>query len=279
MEYNHLLGITFSLFSAFFWATNDIFNKKLILKGYEENFVLWIRFPLGALLLLPFGLVYWDLNETVIKTTFLWLPSEILASIFFIKSLKYAPLSLAMPFYATMPAFSALAGWIVLGEVLSLRNWLGILLIVYGTTLLAGKNIKSFFTLNKGVLYALFSSFLFGVNVVIGKIAVVSSNQFFFSWYYCLVMSLALIPFVKRFEVKDFSSDWKFFGIVGLFFSLGMVFYTWAYIYTYASFVAATERLAILLDVLYGKVFFGEKVKNAFKASIIMVLGVFLLSL
>jgi len=265
--------------SALFWATNDIFNKKLIQKGYEENLVLWVRFPLGALLLLPLGLIYWDLNETVIKTTFLWLPSEIVASIFFIKSLKYAPLSLAMPFYATMPAFSALTGWIVLGEVLSLRSWLGILLIIYGTTLLAGRNIKGFFTLNKGAIYALLSSFLFGVNIVIGKIAVVNSNQYFFSWYYCLVMSFALLPFVKRFNLKSSFSDWKLFGIVGLFFSLGMLFYTWAYIYTYASFVAATERLAILLDVLYGRVFFKEKVKNAFSASVIMLLGVFLLSL
>jgi len=279
MEYNHLLGIFFSLFSAFFWATNDIFNKKLIQKGYEENFVLWIRFPLGVIFLLPFGLIYWDLNETVIKTTFLWLPSEILASIFFIKSLKYAPLSLAMPFYATMPAFSALVGWIVLGEVLSLKSWLGILFIIYGSILLAGKNLKNFLALNRGVIYALLSSFLFGINVVIGKIAVVNSNQFFFSWYYCIVMSFALIPFVKSFNFKETALDWKLFGIVGLFFSLGMIFYTWAYVYTYASYVAATERLAILLDVIYGRVIFGEKVKNAFKASVVMLLGVFLLSL
>ncbi|WP_457599825.1 EamA family transporter, partial [Hydrogenivirga sp.] len=54
-----MLGILLALLSAFFWATNDIFNKKSLLRGYNENFVLWIRFPVGAVLLLPAGIYFW----------------------------------------------------------------------------------------------------------------------------------------------------------------------------------------------------------------------------
>ncbi|HID65978.1 MAG TPA: DMT family transporter [Aquificaceae bacterium] len=279
MQYNHLLGVFFSLLSAVFWSTNDIFNKKLIQKEYDENFILWIRFPLGVVFLLPFGIYFWDMNSTVIYTTFLWLPLEILASIFFIRALKYSPLSLTMSFFATMPVFSASAGWVLLGEGLDFKGILGMFLIFYGSTILVGSDFKSFFTANKGAFYALLSSFLFGINVVIGKIAVIGSNQFFFSWYYCLVMSFALIPFVKKFpEFRKSIKEYEFI-VVGVLFSLGMVFYTWAYIYTYASYVAAIERFAILLDVIYGRIFFGEKIRNALKASFIMILGALLLSL
>ena len=279
MQYNHLLGVFFSLLSAVFWATNDIFNKRLIQKEYDENFILWIRFPLGAIFLLPLGIYFWDMNSTVIYTTFLWLPLEILASIFFIRALKYSPLSVVMPFFATMPVFSALAGWVLLGEGLDFKGILGMFLIFYGSTILVESDFKSFFTANKGAFYALLSSLLFGINVVIGKIAVIGSNQFFFAWYYCLVMSFALIPFVKKFpEFRKSIKEYEF-TVVGMLFSLGMVFYTWAYIYTYASYVAAIERLAILLDVIYGRIFFGEKIRNALKASFIMILGALLLSL
>ncbi|NPA33104.1 MAG: DMT family transporter [Aquificae bacterium] len=278
MKYNHALGAFFSLLSAFFWATNDIFNKKLIQSGYDENFVLWVRFPLGTLLLLPLGIAFWEPTRELFLTTLLWLPGEILGSLFFIKALKYAPLSLAMPFFATMPLFSALAGWVLLGETLDLGGFLGILFIAYGSALLAGRNPADFFRANRGALYALASSFLFGVNVALGKLSVLGSNQFFFAWYYCAVMSVALLPFIRRFP-RPSELVRKEFLFVGLFFSLGMLFYSWAYLYTYASYVAALERLSIALDVLYGRLIFHERVKGAFRATALMLLGALLLTL
>ncbi|NPB08233.1 MAG: DMT family transporter, partial [Aquificae bacterium] len=155
---------------------------------------------------------------------------------------------------------------------------LGIGLIVYGSILLSGRDFTGFLRINRGVLYALLSAFLFGVNVVIGKIAVVESNQFFFAWYYCLVMSFGLLPFVKRFPQKRELLN-PLFPVIGFFFSAGMVTYTWAYLYTYASYVASLERTAILLDVLYGRLIFGEKVRNAFRASLMMLSGTVLLTL
>ncbi|GAB6066335.1 DMT family transporter [Aquifex pyrophilus] len=276
--YNHLLGVSFALLSAFFWATNDIFNKRLLDEGYDENFILWVRFPLGALLLFPLGVLNWEFNKTVLLTTFLWLPLEIFASIFFIRAIKYSPLSVAMPFFTTMPVFSAVGGWVILGEELDLKGWLGIALIFYGSLKLAQGDLKSFLRINRGVLYALASSFLFGINVVIGKIAVVNSNPLFFSWYYCLVMSFALLPFVKKFPPLKTLKRYEF-PLLGVLFSLGMVTYTYAYLFTYASYVSAVERLSIILDVIYGKFFFGERTQNALRASLIMVLGALLLSL
>ena len=273
-----MLGILLALLSAFFWATNDIFNKKSILKGYDENFVLWIRFPVGAVLLLPLGLYFWELNFTVIWTTFVWLPLEVVASVFFIKGIKHSPLSVGMPFFAFMPLFSALFGFFLLGERISAEGFLGMVLILLGSVVITGGSLGSFFRANKGSLYMLISAMFFGFNVVVGKFVITQSNPFFFSWYYCVVMSFGLIPFVGVRELLNKKNYRNPLNLpMGIFFSLGMVTYTAALLYTFTSYVASIERLAIILDVLYGKLFFGEEIRRGFWGALLMVSGAVLL--
>ncbi|EDP75806.1 DMT family transporter [Hydrogenivirga sp. 128-5-R1-1] len=275
-----MLGILLALLSAFFWATNDIFNKKSLLRGYDENFVLWIRFPVGAVLLLPLGLYFWELNFTVIWTTFVWLPLEVVASVFFIKGIKYAPLSVGMPFFAFMPLFSALFGFFLLGERISAEGFLGIVLILLGSVVITGGSLRNFFKANRGSLYMLLSAMLFGFNVVVGKFVIIQSNPFFFSWYYCLVMSLGLIPFVGVRELLNRKNYRNPLNLpMGIFFSLGVVAYTTALLYTFTSYVALLERLAIILDVLYGKLFFGEEIRRSFWGALLKVLGAVLLGI
>ncbi len=273
-----MFGILLALLSAFFWATNDIFNKKSILRGYDENFVLWIRFPVGAVLLLPLGLYFWELNFTVIWTTFVWLPLEVVASVFFIKGIKHAPLSVGMPFFAFMPLFSALFGFLLLGERISAEGFLGIVLILLGSVVITGGSLRNFFKANRGSLYMLISAMLFGFNVVVGKFVIIQSNPFFFSWYYCVVMSFGLIPFVGVRELLNRKNYRNPLNLpMGIFFSLGMVTYTTALLYTFTSYVASIERLAIILDVLYGKLFFGEEIRRSFWGALLMVSGAVLL--
>ncbi len=274
-----MLGILLALASALFWATNDVFNKKSLLKGYGENFVLWIRFPVGALILTPLGGAYWDLNLTVLWTTFIWLPLEVVASVLFIKGIKLAPLSLGVPFFAFMPMFSALFGIPLLGEFIDLKGWLGITLILVGSFMITGGSPGSFFRANRGSLYMILSALLFGFNVVLGKFVIVESNPFFFSWYYCVAMTLGLIPLVGFKELLRKENYMNPLNLpMGVLFSLGMVTYSWAMVYTYASYVASVERVAIILDVLYGKVFFGERIrKGSFLGSVLMVTGAVML--
>lgn len=275
-----MLGILLALLSAFFWATNDIFNKKSILKGYDENFVLWIRFPFGALLILPLGVHFWDFNLAVFWTTFLWLPVEILASVLFIKGIKHAPLSLGMPFFAFMPLFSALFGFLLLGERVSSEGLFGILLILLGSVIVTGGSFKSFFRASRGSLYMFLSAMLFGFSVVVGKLVIIESNPFFFSWYYCLVMSLGLLPFVGLRELLSLRNYTNPLNVpIGILFTLGMLTYTLALMHTLTSYVVSVERLAIILDVLYGRIFFGERIRRSFWGALLMVSGAVLLGI
>ncbi len=273
-----MLGILFALLSALFWATNDIFNKKSLLKGYDENFVLWIRFPAGTVLMLPLGLYFWDFNFTVLWTTFLWLPVEILASVLFIKGIKHAPLSLGMPFFAFMPLFSALFGFLLLGERVSSQGLLGILLILLGSVIVTGGSFRSFFRASRGSFYMLLSATLFGFSVVVGKLVIIESNPFFFSWYYCLVMSVGLLPLVGIRELLNPRNYMNPLNVpMSILFTLGMLTYTLALTHTLTSYVVSVERLAIILDVLYGRIFFGERIRRSFWGALLMVSGAVLL--
>ncbi len=275
-----MLGILLAFLSSFFWATNDLITKKLIHKGLDEYLLLWVRFPVSSLLLLPLGVIFWDLNTFVLLSTFLWLPVEVLAGVFFIKALKYAPLSVAMSFYSFMPLFSAIFGFLFLGETPNSLGIIGMLFMIVGTLFLTGFSPAEFFRKNIGSLYMIISTALFGFNTVLGKMVVINSNPFFFSWYYTFCMSFGTLLLVdKRHIIRVENYKDKRFIILGVFFALGDLLYNSAFLYAPVSYVAAMERVSLLISMFYSKIFLGERVAHLLPGALLMLIGSLLLSL
>ncbi len=203
-----------------------------------------------------------------------------MASVFFINGIKFAPLSVGMPFFAFMPLFSAIFGYIFLGEKIETSGFLGIVLILLGSFVITGGSVTSFLKANRGSFFMLVSAVLFGMSAVIGKLAIVKSNPYFFSWYYCTVMTFGLIPLTGFKEIAYKKNYLNPLNLpMGVLFSSGMIAYSLALEKIPVSYTASVERLAIILDVIYGKIFFGEKIKKNFLGSILMVTGAVLLSL
>ncbi|RMH04186.1 MAG: DMT family transporter [Aquificota bacterium] len=274
-----MLGLFLAFLSSLFWATNDLLSKRLLVKGLDEDFTLWVRFPIAFLLLTPLGLYFWDFSLRVFTYSLLWLPLEVLGGLFFIRALKHAPLSLAMSFYSFMPVFSALFGWLLLREKPSLYGYTGVFLIMVASLLIAKFSPRELLKHRRGVFYMLLSAMCFGLNVVIGKLSVIESNAFFFSWYYTLLMSFGVLVFVKPKEVLNLQNyRHKEVPLVGLFFALGDLFYNIALLYTLSSYVASIERFSLLLTLIYAKVFFKERVENLTLPALLMVAGGFLLA-
>ncbi len=269
-----MLGLWLAILSAFFWGTNDYLNKRLLLKGLDENFVLWVRFPIAFLLLTPFGLYYWDMSLKLFLYSLIWLPLEVLGGVLFMKGLKYAPLSTALSFYSFMPVFSAFFGWLLLSERPSLLGLLGIGLIILASLIMVGFSPRDFLKRNWGVVYMLLSTAIFGFNVIIGKLSVVESNGLFFSWYYCLLMGFGSLIFVKPHHLVKLE-NYKHWEVpaVGLFFALGDVLYNLALLYTLSSYVASAERLSLLIAIMYGRIFLGENLGKALLPAILMIIG------
>ena len=269
-----MLGLWLAILSAFFWGTNDYLNKRLLLKGLDENFVLWVRFPIASLLLTPFGFYYWDMSLKLFLYSLIWLPLEVLGGVLFMKGIKYAPLSTAMSFYSFMPVFSVLFGWLLLSEKPSPLGLLGIGLIILASLIMVGFSPRDFLKKNRGVIYMLISTALFGFNVVLGKASVIESNGLFFSWYYCVLMGLGSLLFVRPYYVirLDNYKHWEI-PALGFFFAIGDVLYNLALLFTLSSYVASAERLSLLFALIYGKIFLGESLNRAFLPAILMIVG------
>ncbi|MCS7170805.1 MAG: DMT family transporter [Aquificaceae bacterium] len=275
-----MLGLSLALISSLFWGTNDYISKRLLAKGLDENFVLWVRFPISLVILTPLGIYYWDMSLKLITYSLFWLPFEVLGGVFFIKGLKYTSLSVAMSFYSFVPVFSALFGWLLLSEKPSTHGLLGILLIVSSTLLIVGFSPKEFLKTNRGALYMLVSTILFGFNVALGKLSVVESNGLFFSWYYCLLMSVGMLFFLRPSKITKVENyrHWEV-PAVGMLFAFGDVLYNLALSLTLSSYVASAERLSLLVALFYGKFFLGESSKHFLIPALLMLLGNSLMAL
>ncbi len=269
-----MLGLSLALLSSLFWGTNDYLSKRVLLKGVDENFTLWVRFPVAFMLLTPLGLLNWDFNHKVFMYALIWLPLEVLGGVFFIKGLKHASLSVAMSFYSLMPVFSVLFGWLILSERPSSVGIMGMSMVILATLILVGFSPKEFMKTNRGALYMLLSTALFGFNVVMGKASVIESNSLFFGWFYTLCMSFGTLIFVKPSQVlkKENYKHWEV-PLLGLFFAVGDILYNLALFLTLSSYVTSAERFSLLVVLIYGKLFLREKTERLLLPAFLMVAG------
>jgi len=111
-------------------------------------------------------------------------------------------------------------------------------------------------------------------GVVLGKASVIESNGLFFSWYYCVLMGLGSLLFVRPYYVirLDNYKHWEI-PALGFFFAIGDILYNMALLFTLSSYVASAERLSLLFALMYGRIFLGESLNRAFLPAILMMVG------
>ena len=130
--------LSLTLFCAFCLATTDAMTKAW-LGGYSARELVLIRLGLTGLLLLP-----WlpDLELVNRQPAAFWywvmamLPIEVAATLIYMRAIRDHPLALTLPYLAFTPVFVILTGYLLLGEIISWRGGLGILLVVAGAWLL-----------------------------------------------------------------------------------------------------------------------------------------------
>jgi drug/metabolite transporter (DMT)-like permease len=126
--------VILSLISAFTLATSDALTKKVLSRS-NEYIVAWLRlvFSLPLLFVSLLFIPLPGLDKYFYIAFFVSLPLEILSIVLYMKALRLSPLSLTLPFLALTPVFLIFASYFILGEKVSLRGSLGILLIASGS--------------------------------------------------------------------------------------------------------------------------------------------------
>ena len=122
------------------------------------------------------------------------------AVVLYMRAIKFADLSLAVPMLALTPVFLVAIEFLVTGGAPSKGGFLGILFIVLGAYFLNKEKGQKFFdpfraiVANHGVFLMLIVAALWGVTGLLHRIGIAHSNSFFYGGVGEIALVLALTP-------------------------------------------------------------------------------------
>jgi len=168
-----MTGFVLGIASALCWAGLDVVRKALAEKASATAVAVFLL--LGQL---PFLGAWAALDRTWVSDARYWAPAVIsmsmnaLANVLFMRSLQLSALSRTVPFLSLAPVWAALAGIPLLGELPSVWQWTGILLVVAGALVLNSDLSHSLWrslTHERGAPYMMVVAFLWAASIGFDK--------------------------------------------------------------------------------------------------------------
>lgn len=280
-----------TLISAFSIALADSVMKKYLSPLSAWDLVL-VRFAIPGILLLPYALHYPmpGFNFSFLALMLLLVTLEIGAMMIYVHAVANNPLHLTLPYLAFTPIFNILTGYIFLGERISVKGGLGIVIVVLGSYIL---NITREFNLkrvaepltmiwkNQGSRLMLLCSFIYSLTSTLSKKAMQYADAESFGAYYFVIIGAAvwvIYPWVRRKNPKQILR--KFVPVMGvaILMSIMVVTHFIAIANVQVAYMISVKRSSLLFGILMGALFFGERnlLRNLIGGSIILT-GIVLL--
>lgn len=283
------MWIFFSILTAILYAVQGAYSKKITgkINMYTVTWAMWaLSIPV---LLIP--AIYYGIP--VIKQPFFWsAPTGLLINMvgftLFVYAVKIAPLSITYPFLGFTPVFMIFTGYIFLGEVPSIIGIIGIVLIA------AGAYVLNFDRLNQGILgpikairdekgamVMLLVSLIWSFAATLDKVSVLASSPYSYILIFSIGFMVCYLP-VLYYKSPGWVNELKtnflsllFLGTIGGFMLISQMT---AIETAYVSYVVAIKRTGMFLALLFGVIFFGEKL-SIFKiaGTLLMAFGVILI--
>jgi len=264
------MWVVYALLTAFFFATSDALTKKA-LRSRDEYFIAWLRLlsTLPVLITTLFFIQIPTLDRTFWVATLLALPLEITAIVLYTKALKASPLTLTMPFLSLTPVFLIGVSYLIVGEKVSPRGAIGILLISIGSYILnIHKAERSLLEplrailREKGSVMMIIVSFIFSITSSLGKMAIEHSSPIFFGSLYFILVSACFTPIALgriRREAPLRKGDITSLIPIGLTYSLMIIFHMIAMSLANVAYMISVKRMSLFFSILYGYIMFREE--------------------
>jgi drug/metabolite transporter (DMT)-like permease len=204
------------------------------------------------------------------------------------KSYELSDLSHAYPLSKTTPLFTLLIGIFYLNENITATAFAGIALVIFGVYAIHLKSfrLKGFLKpmlKRKGSIFALLTAIISAIYGLIYKISTTAINPFIFvymSYFFLLIFYMPFL-FLKSksiiSQIKKYRKDLIKIGVLDM---LGAYLLIAALALSQLSYVFALRQIGVLFNVVGGIYFFKEKHgKTRLIASVIMIIGIFLISI
>ena len=276
------------LLCSLLWAGFDASRKKLT--GYFDVLPLtfWLVFYISPLYILW---MYLSWNGYPTSSEF-WLLSALLlvsntaSNILFISSLSLGEISRVIPILSMTPVFSLIIAVLFFGESFASYEIAPILLVVSGlivTNLDLRRGGEDYPV--KAALFMLAVSFLWSLNINIDKRATILSSASFHASVQVIGVGISLFLLLKirrtPFQFSKQKDHVKLLLLSVILFSSALaVQYSLLPSVNVGDFDTLKRAIAILASLVYGKIFFGERItKQKILGSSLTVGGIIWLSL
>ena len=287
-----MLWIILALFSAFLTAVVSIIDKKILLREHAMEFS--AIFSLTNAILVLFFIPFVDFHIKLADLLFIYLVSWFgtLGFLFSIKAIRHMQLSSLLPFVNFSPVIAALLGVLFLNEVLNLKQWTGIILLLAGGYVLETRNVANYREFFRNIirsksLHYLFLALLFYSFTAIADRYIITkitdNNTYLFFVLIFIAFNFFLMSSLFYGGIKDMKrglvKHWKLFVFAGFL----TFIYRVSYIYSLSladdlASVLSLKRLSVLFGVVLAGSFLHEKgLGKKIIATLIMLVGVALL--
>ena len=283
--------VGFSFLTALFESLKDVLGKKSLEKC-NEYIVAWAL----RLYALPFLLPLLFFTKEIVLGSGFWIALvtggtlNLITTVLYMKALKASDLSVTVPMVTFTPLFLLLTSPIMVGEFPPLKGILGILLIVFGSYLLHLKEkhkgilapFKAIIT-GKGPRLMLVVAFIWSITSNIDKLGIQNSSVVLWAVAIHIFIIITMVPLVlitARSGMHQLVKQRNVLIPLGFIDALKYFFQLAALQFTLVAYVISIKRTSAILCVIWGALIFKEKgLKERLTGSVIMVLGVLLITL
>ena len=282
--------IIFAAFTAFFESSKDVASKHG-LKQLDEYVVAWSMIFFTLPLMLPLlGIIEIpELGENFIWALLAGGSFNVISMLLYIRALKLADLSLAVPLVTFTPLFLLVTSPLIVGEQPTAIDSLGILFIVSGSYILNLKQRQKsvwapFQALLKerGSQLMLLVAFIWSLSSTIDKVGVRNSSPTFWAianYSYIAAGMLPIMLYKSRQSLQQVIRNLPTLVPIGILQGLVVLCQMQAISLTLVAHVIAIKRMSALLSVMWGHLIFKEKgLKERAAGASIMIVGVLLIT-
>jgi drug/metabolite transporter (DMT)-like permease len=285
-----MTGFLLGIASALCWAGLDVVRKAVAGKASPTSLAVFLL--VGQV---PFLGAWAAYDQTWVGDAQYWPPAlasmamNALANVLFMRSVQLSPLSRTVPFLSLTPVFGALAAIPLLGEVPSLTQWAGILLVVLGALVInsdLGESWWRSFGHEKGAPYMIAVAVLWALSTALDKLALPhaspATHAFLLSGGSALILVTWMLSQGKQGELqhalaapKGLLAAMVAFAVAAL--ALQMVALQWLWV---AVLETLKRAFGVFGSVVLGRVFFEEPITSRkLAATLLMIAGTTVLAL
>jgi drug/metabolite transporter (DMT)-like permease len=282
------MGFVGALLSAFFSASKDLLSKRLAsrIDGTASTFAsFFFALPFYVLvlsILYLLGLETFDYSLAFLVLVLLRSITDTFAEWLKMYAFAHGDISIVATFFSLSPLFLLVTSPLITGDPLSLPGVLAVVLVVGGSLLIVYRPSRaSWAGQGKGILFATGAALFFSLNSCFDRLAVQRGTPVFAGFTMTLLSALFLSPFVvlRRDRLQALRIYRRGLLARGGLEIAFMVSKLYALQFLQAPDVVAVQRLALVLSIIGGRLFFKEPdFRRRLAAGVLILLGVFVVA-